>query len=66
GPPGALSHSCCDALLGFQQVACITSEPSTSSQLASSPVTTIDEESSSTIPANLRTQVAPYLGLLHQ
>ncbi|MED6223418.1 hypothetical protein PIB30_073790 [Stylosanthes scabra] len=60
------NHSSGEALLQFRQVASVTSEPSTSGQFASSPVATIHEEPSSTIPPYLKTQVGPYLGLLHR
>ncbi|MED6162596.1 hypothetical protein PIB30_071980 [Stylosanthes scabra] len=40
--------------------------PSTSGQLVSSPVATIHEEPNSTLPPYLRTQEAPYLGILHR
>ncbi|MED6196868.1 hypothetical protein PIB30_051344 [Stylosanthes scabra] len=55
GPPGAPQSLLQRRSARIPASGIITSEPSTSSQLASSPVATIHEEPSSTVPPNLRT-----------
>ncbi|MED6175219.1 hypothetical protein PIB30_076348 [Stylosanthes scabra] len=52
------NHSSDEALLGFRQVAFVTSEPCTLGQLTSSSVATIHVEPSSAVPPYLRAQVA--------